>query len=67
MSEELTNLLQVVVPAVAPLYLRLAAEVFSSIRTGGGLRRILLSVWFGEQVPAPIAADYKKELSTDVK
>lgn len=43
---------------------KLAGELFSAIRKGGGLRRIILSVWFGENVPAPIADDYKAELNT---
>lgn len=42
---------------------KLVGEVFSAIRKGGGLRRILFSIWFGENIPAPIAADYKRELS----
>jgi len=40
------------------------AEFYSSVRAGGGLKRILMSFWFGEAVPKVIADDYKKELST---
>jgi hypothetical protein len=46
---------------------KLAAELYSSVRAGGGLKRILCSFWFGEQLPKPIAEDYKQELSTDDK
>lgn len=42
---------------------KIAGEGFSAIRNGGGLRRILLSIWFGENVPKPIAADYSAELA----
>lgn len=41
------------------------AEFYSSVKSGGGLRRIILSFWFGEQVPKVIATDYKKELDTN--
>lgn len=41
------------------------AEFYSSVKAGGGLRRIVLSFWFGEQVPKVIATDYKKELDTN--
>lgn len=39
------------------------SELYSSIRNGGGLRRIILSFWFGENLPAPVASDYKAELA----
>lgn len=40
------------------------AEFYSSVRSGGGLKRILCSFWFGEAVPSVIAKDYKEELNT---
>ncbi len=46
------------------LMIKMLAELYSSIKAGGGLRRIILSFWFGEQVPKVIATDYKKELDT---
>lgn len=27
------------------------SELYSSVRAGGGLRKIILSFWFGEQTP----------------
>ena len=39
------------------------AEFYSSVRSGGGLKRIIMSFWFGESIPKAIADDYKKELS----
>jgi hypothetical protein len=47
----------------AIVLIKLAAEFISAIRNGGGLRRILLSFWFGENLPQVVAADYKAELS----
>jgi hypothetical protein len=46
------------------LLLRVAGELYSSIRGGGGLRRILTNFWFGENIPKVIAQDYKQELDT---
>lgn len=43
---------------------KLFSEFYSSIRAGGGLRRIIMSFWFGEQVPKVVAQYYKQELST---
>lgn len=40
------------------------AEFYSSIKNGGGLKRIAMSFWFGENLPVVVAQDYKKELST---
>lgn len=48
----------------AYLLLKLAGQAYSAIRTGGGLKRILMSLWCSENVPKPIANDYKPELST---
>lgn len=47
--------------------LKYLAELYSSVRAGGGLRRIILSFWFGESIPKVIAEDYKTELSTETK
>lgn len=40
------------------------AELYSSVRMGGGLKRILWSFWLGENLPKVVAEDYKKELTT---
>lgn len=42
------------------------AELYSSVRGGGGLKRIITSFWFGEQLPKPVAEDYKEELAKPV-
>lgn len=44
--------------------LKYLAEFYSSVKNGGGLRRIIMSFWFGENVPNVVAEDYKKELNT---
>lgn len=44
--------------------LKYLAELYSSVRAGGGLKRIIYSFWFGEGVPKVIADDYKAELKT---
>jgi hypothetical protein len=46
--------------------LKYLSELYSSVRNGGGLKRILMSFWFGEQLPHVVATDYKKELDTEV-
>lgn len=33
---------------------KLLAELYSSVRAGGGLRRILVSFWLGEQAPKSV-------------
>lgn len=43
---------------------KLFSEFYSSVRSGGGLKRIIMSFWFGEQVPKVIAQDYHAELTT---
>lgn len=43
------------------------AELYSSVRGGGGLKRIVMAFWFGEQLPRVVAEDYKAELSTPPK
>jgi hypothetical protein len=43
--------------------LKFLGECFSSMRAGGGLKRIMMSIWFGEQTPKVVLDDYKKELS----
>ncbi len=40
------------------------AEFYSSVRAGGGLKRIIMSFWFGENIPKVVATDYKAELDT---
>lgn len=40
------------------------AEFYSSVRAGGGLKRIIMAFFYGEQLPKVVAEDYKKELST---
>lgn len=44
--------------------LKYLSELYSAVRNGGGLRRIVLSFWFGENLPKVVAQDYSKELST---
>lgn len=39
------------------------AELYGSVRNGGGLKRIIMSFWLGEGVPKVISDDYKAELS----
>jgi len=41
------------------------AELYSSVRAGGGLRRIVMAFWFGEQLPKVVAEDYRKELGDE--
>jgi hypothetical protein len=48
----------------ALLGIKYLAELYSSVRAGGGMRRIIMSFWFGENIPKKIADDYKPELST---
>ncbi len=40
------------------------SELYSSVRAGGGLKRIIFSFWLGEGLPKVIADDYKHELAT---
>lgn len=40
------------------------SEFYSSVRSGGGLKRIVMSFWLGENMPKVVVEDYKKELST---
>jgi len=44
--------------------LKYLAEFYSSVRNGGGLKRIIMSFWFGENLPKVVAVDYKQELTT---
>lgn len=46
------------------LILKWLSELYSSVKSGGGLRRIIMSFWFGEQTPKVITDDYKTELTT---
>lgn len=59
-----------VVPLQVQLYFFMALAVFSmlgkilgALRTGGGLRRILLGAWYGDSIPPVVAKDYKTEIS----
>lgn len=49
------------------LAVKYLAEFYSSVRAGGGMKRIIMSFWFGENIPKKIADDYKPELSTSAK
>ncbi len=51
---------------VAMQALKWLTELYSSVRAGGGLKRIIFSFWFGEQMPIVIAKDYKEELKTSI-
>lgn len=42
-------------------------KIYSSIVAGGGLKRIIMRVWFGEGIPKVIAQDYHEELNTSPK
>lgn len=44
------------------LLLKIIGSLYSAIRTGGGLKRIMTTFWLGENIPKPVAADYKPEL-----
>lgn len=48
----------------AGLAIKYLAEAYSCVRNGGGLKRIIMAFWFGENLPKVVAADYKRELST---
>lgn len=39
-------------------------KVISAARMGNGLRGMLLTLWYGTNIPKTIAEDYKKELQT---
>ena len=41
------------------------AELYSSVRAGGGLKRIVMAFWFGEQLPKVVAQDYKAEFESN--
>lgn len=47
----------------AYIILKFAGSLYSALRNGGGIKRILTTVWTGENLPKPIAQDYKSELS----
>lgn len=38
------------------------AEFYSSVKAGGGMKRIIMAFWFGEQLPKVVAQDYRKEI-----
>lgn len=40
------------------------SELYSSVKNGGGLKRIVMAFWFGENLPKVVAQDYKAELNT---
>ncbi len=50
----------------ATVALKYSSELYSSVKSGGGLKRIIMSFWFGEQTPKVITDDYKKELTTEI-
>lgn len=47
----------------AMIALKYLLEGYSAIRNGGGLKRILMAFWFGENLPKVVAVDYKQELN----
>lgn len=51
----------------AYLAFKIVGQVYSSVRNGGGVLRILKSFWFGENLPAPVARDYHEELASPPK
>lgn len=44
----------------AVLGFKLLAELYSSVRAGGGLKRILISFWLGEQAPKVVVEAAQK-------
>ena len=44
----------------AYLILKLLGQFIGAVRGGGGLRRILLSLWYGDTVPKAIAQDVRQ-------
>lgn len=46
------------------LAVKYLAELYSTVRNGGGLKRIIMAFWFGENLPKVVATDYKVELDT---
>lgn len=46
------------------LAVKYLAELYSTVRNGGGMKRIIMAFWFGENLPSVVATDYKKELET---
>lgn len=47
----------------AIVVLKLLGQFYSAVRNGGGLKRILMAFWLGENLPKCVAQDYKDELS----
>jgi hypothetical protein len=50
--------------ALGYLGVKAAGSFYSSVRTGGGLVRIVKSFFLGENLPAPVAKDYHEELKS---
>lgn len=50
--------------ALILLVIRVAGEAFSSLKNGGGLIGLGRSILYGQNVPKPIAQDYKAELAS---
>ncbi len=48
----------------AMIAVKYLAEAYSAVRNGGGLKRIIMAFWFGENLPKVVATDYKQELTT---
>lgn len=51
----------------AVLAFKYLSEFYSSVRAGGGMKRIILSFWLGENMPKVVVDDYKKELNTTIR
>jgi len=49
----------------AMIAVKYGAELYSSVRNGGGLKRIIMAFWFGENLPKAVACDYHDELKTN--
>ncbi len=58
------NVQQQLMVTWATIAIKYLAEFYSSVRNGGGLKRIIMSFWFGENLPRAVATDYKEELKT---
>lgn len=44
--------------------LKLLGQFISSVKNGGGLRRIILTFWFGENLPKPLAEECRRKESS---
>lgn len=69
LAEQITglNVQQQLYVTWGTIAIKYLAEFYSAIRSGGGLKRIIMSFWFGENIPKVVAKDYAAELTTENK